>query len=165
MPSAPCSDEPPSITVEVAGRALVIAVPAGVAPAALRRRVRAWLAGTPDGFEDVPLPSGTPFQRACWRACRRIPPGEVRTYAWLAAAAGSPRAARAAGQAMRRNPCPIVVPCHRVVGASGRLGGYGGSEAAGAAGLKVALQRTELTRLGRGARTIGPPTRDRSPRT
>jgi len=165
MPSAPGSDEPPSITVKVAGCALHIAVPTGVAPAALRRRVRAWLAGTPDGFEDVPLPSGTPFQRACWRACRRIPPGEVRTYAWLAAAAGSPRAARAAGQAMRRNPCPIVVPCHRVVGASGRLGGYGGSEGQNAAEIKRALQRNELAQLGPGARTIERPTRDRSSRT
>jgi O-6-methylguanine DNA methyltransferase len=94
--------------------------------AALRPRLRAWMRGATDDFRDVPLPEGTDFQRRCWRACRRIPRGEVRTYAWLAAAAGCPGAARAAGQAMRRNPMPIVVPCHRVVGSGGWMGGYSG---------------------------------------
>lgn len=77
-------------------------------------------------FDDVPLPAGTPFQRRCWRACRSIPPGRVITYGELAAKAGSPAAARAAGQAMKRNPLPVIVPCHRVVGTVG-LHGYGGS--------------------------------------
>ena len=74
----------------------------------------------------LPLPAGTPFQRACWRAALRIPTGQTRTYAWLAARAGSPRAVRAAAQAMRRNPWPLAIPCHRVVGARD-LGGYAGS--------------------------------------
>jgi O-6-methylguanine DNA methyltransferase len=72
------------------------------------------------------VPDGTAFQQACWRAATRIPAGETRTYSWLAAAAGSPRAFRAAAQAMRRNPWPLVIPCHRVVGAHD-LGGYAGS--------------------------------------
>lgn len=115
--------------------------------AELRTRVRAWLSGADDAFRDVPLPDGTDFQRRCWAACRRIPRGETRTYAWLAAEAGSPGAARAAGQAMRRNPLPIVVPCHRVVGAGGWLGGYAGKAAPGeqATGIKRFLLAVELS--------------------
>jgi O-6-methylguanine DNA methyltransferase len=75
---------------------------------------------------DLPLPQGTRFQQACWRAALRIPRGQTRTYAWLAAQAGSPGAFRAAAQAMRRNPWPLAIPCHRVVGARD-LGGYAGS--------------------------------------
>jgi methylated-DNA-[protein]-cysteine S-methyltransferase len=97
------------------------------------------LAGEADDFGDVPLPEGTPFQRACWSACRGIPRGETRTYAWLASAAGSPRALRAAGQAMRRNPMPVVVPCHRVVGSGEWIGGYSGSATGN--GPEVSLKR------------------------
>ncbi len=74
----------------------------------------------------LPLdPEGTAFQRRVWRALQEIPYGETRTYAQIAAAIGSPRACRAVGGANGRNPLPIVVPCHRVVAASG-LGGYSG---------------------------------------
>ena len=66
---------------------------------------------------------GTPFQRRVWEALRRIPSGDVRTYGELAASLGS--SPRAVGNACRRNPVPIVVPCHRVVSASG-VGGYAG---------------------------------------
>jgi len=59
-------------------------------------------------------------------ACRAIPSGETRTYAWLAEAAGSPNAVRAVGQSMARNPVPLLVQCHRVVGSNGRLHGFGG---------------------------------------
>lgn len=113
----------------------------------LRVRVERALAGTAEDFGDVPLPDGTPFQRACWNACRGIPRGETRTYAWLAAAAGSPRALRAAGQAMRRNPMPVVVPCHRVVGSGAWIGGYSGSARAGGPelGLKRWLLNLERT--------------------
>ena len=78
-------------------------------------------------FNDVPLPKAPPFHVACWTAARRIPHGCCVSYARLASDAGSPRAARAAGQAMRRNPQPIITPCHRVVSSSGRLGGFAGS--------------------------------------
>lgn len=92
----------------------------------LARQLARALAGAPEAFADVPTPEGPPFHRACWEACRRIPLGRTASYAELAAAAGRPGAARAAGQAMRLNPMPIVVPCHRVVASDGSLGGYSG---------------------------------------
>ncbi|MER7054361.1 MULTISPECIES: methylated-DNA--[protein]-cysteine S-methyltransferase [unclassified Streptomyces] len=70
--------------------------------------------------------NGTPFQRAVWDQLRRIPYGETRTYGELAAALGTPKASRAVGLANGRNPIGIIVPCHRVIGASGGLTGYGG---------------------------------------
>jgi O-6-methylguanine DNA methyltransferase len=70
--------------------------------------------------------SGLPdFQRSVLRAARRIPFGETRPYAWIATEIGSPRAARAVGTALGRNPVPLIVPCHRVLRSSGDLGGYG----------------------------------------
>ncbi len=96
---------------------------------ALADGLAAALAGTPADFAAVPTPDGPPFHRACWEACRRIPAGETRTYAELAVLAGRPAAAaRAAGQAMRSNPLPVAVPCHRVVATGGGLGGYAGSD-------------------------------------
>ena len=100
-------------------------------PAALeevRRRLGDYLSGDEGSLDDLTLDLGDspPFFRAAWEACRSIPPGETRSYAWLAAAAGRPRAYRAAGQAMAKNRLAVVVPCHRVVGSDGGLGGYGG---------------------------------------
>ncbi|PZT70766.1 cysteine methyltransferase [Streptomyces sp. SW4] len=69
---------------------------------------------------------GTPFQRAVWDQLRRIPYGETRTYGRLADALGNPAASRAVGLANGRNPIGIIVPCHRVIGATGDLTGYGG---------------------------------------
>lgn len=69
---------------------------------------------------------GTPFQMAVWRALMDIPYGQTRSYKDVAVAVGRPRAVRAVGQANRANPLAIVVPCHRVVGASGQLVGYDG---------------------------------------
>jgi O-6-methylguanine DNA methyltransferase len=65
------------------------------------------------------------FQRSVLRAARRIPFGESRPYAWIASAIGSPRAVRAVGTALGRNPVPLIVPCHRVLRSGGALGGYG----------------------------------------
>jgi len=84
------------------------------------------IAGKRVSFSGIATPKASPFFARCWRACRSIPAGETRTYRWLATAAGSPLAVRAAGQAMRRNPLPMIVPCHRVVAANG-LGGFSGS--------------------------------------
>jgi len=73
-----------------------------------------------------------PFTRKALEACHAIPYGETRTYGDLATAAGSPKAARAAGQAMANNPIPILIPCHRVVGSDGNLTGFaGGTEGLG----------------------------------
>ncbi|GGT20817.1 methylated-DNA--[protein]-cysteine S-methyltransferase [Streptomyces chromofuscus] len=70
--------------------------------------------------------NGTPFQRSVWDQLRRIPYGETRTYGELAEALGNPHASRAVGLANGKNPIGIIVPCHRVIGASGGLTGYGG---------------------------------------
>lgn len=76
---------------------------------------------------DLPLaPVGTPFQRKVWRALREIPYGRVESYGTLANRIGSPGGARAVGMANHGNPIPILIPCHRVVGADGRLTGYAG---------------------------------------
>ena len=69
---------------------------------------------------------GTGFQRRVWQLTRDIPRGQTRTYGQIARLAGSPGAARAVGQAMARNPWPIIVPCHRVLGSDGSLTGFGG---------------------------------------
>ena len=132
-----------TIRVRVGTGTLDLAVPPGIDPDRLRARVDGWLAGRDEAFDDVPTPTGTPVQVACWDACRHIPRGETRTYSWLAAAAGRPAAVRAAGQAMRRNPLPIVVPCHRVVAAGGRPGGFSGSCGEDSLALKRTLQKVE----------------------
>ena len=76
---------------------------------------------------DLPVKlRGTPFQMACWEALREIPYGETRSYADIARRIGKPKACRAVGGANHVNPVSIIVPCHRVIGASGKLVGYGG---------------------------------------
>lgn len=93
----------------------------------LQARLVAYFQGQEVAFDDPLDPSlGTPFRRRVWEELRDVPRGQVVTYAELARRAGRPRAARAVGQAMARNPCPVVVPCHRVVGSDGSLVGYGG---------------------------------------
>ena len=94
-----------------------------------------------DGIE-LDLEGTPPFFRAAWDACRRIPPGETRSYRWLAVEAGSPQAMRAAGQAMARNRFSLIIPCHRVISSDGGLGGYGG----GGLGVKARLLQMELDR-------------------
>lgn len=79
----------------------------------------------PGDFAHIPLDvKGTAFQEACWQALREIPPGETRTYAEIAAAAGNARAVRAAGSANARNNVAVLIPCHRVIRTGGDLGGY-----------------------------------------
>jgi O-6-methylguanine DNA methyltransferase len=75
---------------------------------------------------DVDLSGITPFQRRVLEETRKVPRGQVSTYAEIARRIGNPKAVRAVGQALRRNPVPIVVPCHRVISSDGSLGGYGG---------------------------------------
>ena len=76
---------------------------------------------------DLPLDAGgTPFQRRVWQALTEIPYGRTSTYGEIARRLGRPRAARAVGGANNRNPLPVVVPCHRVIGAGGSLTGYAG---------------------------------------
>ncbi len=127
-------------------RIAFIGLDRGEHPEQVRRQVEHRLrrpvisAGTPDWLgklfdeffttwhvdEDaVDISDLTPFEQAALKAAARIPPGEVRSYAWVAASIGRPRAARAVGQVMARNPLPLFFPCHRVVDSSGDLHNYG----------------------------------------
>src|SRR5690606_197001 len=91
-----------------------------------RSQLEAYFAGELREF-DLPLaPEGTPFQKAAWAAVCEIPYGETRTYGEQAARLRQPNASRAVGAANGRNPLGIVIPCHRVIGASGKLTGYYG---------------------------------------
>lgn len=88
--------------------------------------LQAYFAGTLQRFT-IPLnPRGTPFQAQVWALLREIPYAETTTYGALAARLGKPNASRAVGLANGANPLPIVIPCHRVIGASGRLTGFAG---------------------------------------
>jgi methylated-DNA-[protein]-cysteine S-methyltransferase len=90
------------------------------------RQLCAYFAGDLRQF-DLPLdPRGTEFQQRVWRQVAMIPYGETRSYGQIAVAIGSPAAVRAVGAANGANPLPIVIPCHRVIGAGGKLTGYGG---------------------------------------
>jgi methylated-DNA-[protein]-cysteine S-methyltransferase len=92
----------------------------------VRRQLAEYFAGERRAFT-VPLhPAGTPFQRRVWAALAEIPYGETTSYGKTAVAIGSPTASRAVGLANGQNPIPVIVPCHRVVGANGSLTGYGG---------------------------------------
>ena len=92
----------------------------------LRAQLAEYFAGTRTEF-DLPLhPAGTPFQQRVWAALSEIPYGRTTSYGATAASIGAPGAARAVGAANGLNPIPILVPCHRVVGANGSLTGYGG---------------------------------------
>jgi O-6-methylguanine DNA methyltransferase len=102
----------------------------------LTPRLRSWVAATKQAIEAVlkgqcprrlpPLDvsAGTAFQQRVWLALCAIPAGQTRTYGQVAAAVGRPGAARAVGQACGANPIPLLVPCHRVLAAGGRLGGF-----------------------------------------
>ena len=91
----------------------------------LRADFRSYFSGRKVAFNyPVDTEESTPFQTAVWAAMRKIPYGETRSYGWIAERIGKPRAARAVGNACGKNPLFIVQPCHRVVGADGRLGGF-----------------------------------------
>lgn len=93
----------------------------------LPERLRGYLEGQKVSFDDkVDFVGTTGFHQAVWEETRAIPYGESRSYTWVAEQVGKPGAARAVGQAMAKNPVPLVVPCHRVIASGGGLGGYGG---------------------------------------
>lgn len=93
------------------------------------KQILEYLSGQRRSFS-LPLhPMGTPFQQRVWKALQDIPFGETRTYRDLAQAAGCPKGFQAVGQANRKNPLPILIPCHRVMSSSGILLGYTGGTA------------------------------------
>ena len=93
------------------------------------QQLQQYFAGERKTFTLPLAPSGTPFRQRVWQALQKIPYGETRTYKEIAVCIGNEKAARAVGQANNRNPIPILIPCHRVIGASGELVGYGGGMA------------------------------------
>jgi methylated-DNA-[protein]-cysteine S-methyltransferase len=93
----------------------------------LQKRLQDYFSGCRVDFPDKLDFSGeTDFQRQVWQAAQLIPRGATKSYQWLANQIGKPGAARAVGQALGKNPLPIIVPCHRVVASNGRLGGFTG---------------------------------------
>lgn len=91
-----------------------------------KEQLSAYFAGDLQQFDLVLSPKGTPFQQLVWQALLQIPYGETRSYGEVAAAIGQPAASRAVGAANGLNPLPIVIPCHRVIGSTGKLVGFGG---------------------------------------
>ena len=93
----------------------------------LVQRLTAYFGGHKTTFPDeLDVSGATPFQREVWGSTRLIPYGETRSYTWVAEQIKKPQAARAVGQALGRNPLPVIIPCHRVVASDGKLGGYSG---------------------------------------
>jgi O-6-methylguanine DNA methyltransferase len=116
----------PTSFEDLAARLDARILPDDTVNAAVLQQLHDYLRGESTAF-DVPLDlRGTEFQRAVWDALRTIPYGEVRAYGEIAKAIDRPRASRAVGQALASNPVPIVIPCHRVVAATGGLTGFGG---------------------------------------
>jgi len=105
-------------------------------------RIAALLNGEPSDLSVVPLDMDgvPPFHRRVYEVARRIPPGATLSYGEIAARLGAPCAARAVGQALGQNPFPIVVPCHRVLAAGGKLGGF---SAHGGVGTKLRMLAIE----------------------
>jgi methylated-DNA-[protein]-cysteine S-methyltransferase len=91
------------------------------------KRIDAYFAGDIHAIDTIPTETGgTPFQQSVWRELRNIPAGRTASYGDIARAIGNPKAVRAVGRANGANPISIVIPCHRVIGTSGHLVGYGG---------------------------------------
>lgn len=91
-----------------------------------RRELDLYFAGKLRTFTVAVAPAGTEFQRKAWAALQKIPYGATRTYGQQATAIGNPAASRAVGAANGRNPIAVIIPCHRVIGSSGALTGFGG---------------------------------------
>ena len=115
--------------------------------ASLVSRLQSYAIGEEQHFEDVPL-DVAPFgiSSSCRPRCRRIGRGRVRSYGELAAAAGSPGAARAVGSVMAKNRYPIIVPCHRVVAAGGSLGGFSARDGLNMKRRMLELEGAEIAR-------------------
>lgn len=99
-----------------------------------------------DSVDFAPVPvrlNGSAFQNNVLEALRKVPYGETRSYQWLAVNGGNPKAARAVGGALSRNPLPVIIPCHRIITSDGRMGGFMSGRATGQLCLKAGLLRLE----------------------
>ena len=114
--------------------------------AEIAERLQSYAAGSDERFDDVPVDLShlSAFQNRVVRACRKIGRGRVRTYGDLAAAAGAAGAARAVGNVMAQNRYPIIVPCHRVVGSAGSLGGFSARDGISMKRRMLAMERAEM---------------------
>ncbi len=102
-----------------------------------RTQLQAYFSGELTQFNLSLAPRGTTFQKRVWQALQKIPYGSVTSYGQIAEQIDAPKAVRAVGGANGRNPLPVVIPCHRVIGSNGHLTGFGG-------GLAVKAQLIEL---------------------
>ena len=99
----------------------------GSTPASFIKEMSGYFKGFDKGFKQkVQFMEGTEFEKDVWKALNNIPFGETRSYKWIAERIGRPGASRAVGQALSKNPIPIVIPCHRVIESDGSMGGYSG---------------------------------------
>jgi O-6-methylguanine DNA methyltransferase len=114
--------------------------------AALIERIRKHLEGNTEDFRDIDVDLGgaAPFARQVYAVARTIPPGQTTTYGEIAEALAKPGAARAVGQALGKNPVPLIIPCHRVLAAGGKPGGF---SAAGGLTIKARMLAIEGVRI------------------
>lgn len=126
-----------------------IAFKKGTAPASFIKELTSYFQGSNAGFsQQIRFLTGTDFERKVWTSLKDIPYGETRTYKWIAEKAGSPSATRAAGQALSKNPVPIVLPCHRVIESDGSVGGY-------SSGINMKIRLLELEYYSKGNKETG----------
>jgi methylated-DNA-[protein]-cysteine S-methyltransferase len=116
--------------IEIAIKERPLFAPAGspsVENKGLIKELDEYFAGKLKRFrQKIKFITGTQFEHKIWHALKKIPSGQTRTYKWIAEQVESPKAVRAAGQALGKNPLPLIVPCHRVIASNGSLGGYSG---------------------------------------
>ncbi|MFH0932809.1 MAG: methylated-DNA--[protein]-cysteine S-methyltransferase [Nitrospirota bacterium] len=97
----------------------------GEAPPVIKKELKEYFEDGREEFtQNIGITKGTEFDRQVWLALKEVPYGETRTYKWLAEKVGKPAACRAVGQALSRNPIPILLPCHRIIASDGSIGGY-----------------------------------------
>lgn len=112
-----------------------------------QQQIQAYFLGESVSFNLKLNPKGTEFQKMVWTSLQSIPAGEIRTYKEVAIAVGNPNGSRAVGLANNRNPIPILIPCHRVVGANGKLVGYAYGLELKRELLNLEIQQTGLFKL------------------
>ena len=112
--------------------------------AAVAAQLDAYFAGELKQFELSLAPAGTAFQRQVWQTLQTIPYGQTWSYGRVAAAIGRPAASRAVGAANGRNPLPVVVPCHRVIGSTGSMTGFGGGIPTKEALLRLEMEHSQF---------------------